>query len=123
MAETQGFKDYLQRVIKAGRDAGYAAALEGAREIGGQMKTAVPRDSGKLAESIRLETNPRAARVTILAGGAKTATGRGDNALHQEFGTQRMPAHPFFFPAWRRGRKRARDRIAKATKKTIEETK
>jgi|SRR5215207_76050 len=124
MAETQAFKDYLQRVIRAGRDAGYAAVLDEARKIGGAMKNAVPRESGNLADSIILETNPKAARVRIMAGGAKTMTpNRTDYALHQEYGTQKMPAHPFFWPSWRAGRGRARRAIAKATKLAIERTK
>lgn len=125
MADTSEFKARLERVIRAGRDAGYAAALEGAREIGAMMKAAVPRGrTGKLAESIRLETDPRAARVTIKAGGQLTMTANHtDYALHQEYGTQKMPANPFFWPSWRLGRKRARNRIARATKRAIEDTK
>jgi hypothetical protein len=128
MAETDAFKARLRRVVNAAIPAAYKAALTSAREIGGAMKMAVPRDEGVLAASIRLETEePR--RVKIRAGGPTTTrpvrngvTAKYDYALAQEFGTKEHPANPFFYPTWRLLRKRARSRINRAMKKAIEET-
>jgi hypothetical protein len=36
-----------------------------------------------------------------------------------EFGTQEMPANPFFFPSWRTMKRRTRSRIARATRQAI----
>lgn len=55
-------------------------------------------------------------RITIYAGG-------GDQfyAKFQEFGTQDMPANPFFFPVWRARKKRVKSRISRAISKAIRE--
>lgn len=43
----------------------------------------------------------------------------GSYARFQEFGTKNMPAHPFFFPAYRAKKKEIRRRIAAAVRKGI----
>jgi len=108
-------------VAEAAGRAGYAEALQGAREIGAAMKNAVPRNTGKLADSIRLETDAQGGRVWIKAGGSATMTANHtDYALHQEFGTKEMPANPFFYPIWRLYKKSTRSKIDRAMKKAIE---
>jgi HK97 gp10 family phage protein len=120
-ASVEDYKARLERVARAAAVAGYNAAENAATEIGRSMKAAVPRRTGKLAESIRLETDAHNGRVFIKAGGDKTQTeNHTDYAMHQEYGTSRMPANPFFWPAWRLGRKTARRRIDKAMKDAIE---
>jgi hypothetical protein len=125
----EDYKQRLMRVAAAAANAGYAAALQGAREIGQAMKAAVPRDKGTLAESIRLETDDYNGRVAIKAGGPTTtrpvrkgASVKYDYALGQEYGNAQNPAQPFFWPNWRLHRKSARSRINRAMKKAIEET-
>lgn len=128
MGDTSGFKAMLERVVVKSGTAAYQACLEGAREIGGTMKNAVPRDSGNLAASIRIETNEGRGRVYIKAGGPLTTkpvrsgvTATYDYALGVELGTQRNAAQPFFWPKWRAGKKKAQSRINRVLKRTIEE--
>lgn len=54
----------------------------------------------------------RGTRITIYAGGGKAFYAR-----FQEFGTVRMPANPFFFPAWRAERSRVRAALRRAVKR------
>jgi HK97 gp10 family phage protein len=125
-ASVAAYKQKLERVAMAAAKAGYGAVLTKAREIGGAMKSAVPRDKGTLAASIRLETDANNLRATIKAGGPTTTrpvrSGGPDYdyARAQEFGTSDQPANPFFFPAWRLGRKGARSAINRAMKQAIE---
>jgi len=55
-----------------------------------------------------------ALRITIYVGG-----GDAFHAPFIEFGTEKMPARPFFFPVWRARRKKIRARIAAAMRKAI----
>lgn len=74
------------------------------------MKASAPRGrTGDLIASIRKEKGKRPTIVRVAAGGPLT-TERGekqpyDYARAVEFGTQKMPAEPFFFPAYRLKRK------------------
>lgn len=107
---------------------------KGANEIIALQKSAAPVDDGALQASIRKRRGGRGIAgdlkgeaglsVTITAGGAATtrpvregASATYDYALAQEFGTQKMPANPFFFPAYRLLKKRVKGRITRATTK------
>lgn len=109
-----------------------AAIAKSADEVVALQKAAVPIDDGTLRNSIRwgwggagiarqLKGDAGLA-ATITAGGAATtrpvrqgADASYDYALAQEFGTRKMAANPFFFPAYRLVRKRVRSRISRAT--------
>src|SRR5262245_2015132 len=92
---------------------------------------------GRLRDSIRVEKGRAEMRVLVRAGGPSTTVGSGaggsgivarvrravsgggsyDYALAQEFGTQKMHAHPFFWPSYRAnkdGIRRAMKAVAKA---------
>lgn len=56
-------------------------------------------------------------RITIYAGG-----GDAFYAIFHEFGTQEMPANPFFYPVWRARRRRVKARISRAMSKAIRES-
>ena len=58
-----------------------------------------------------------AMRITIYAGG-----GEAFYARFHEFGTQDMPANPFFFPVWRARKCRVKGRISRAMSKSIRES-
>lgn len=58
-----------------------------------------------------------AMRITIYAGG-----GEAFYARFHEFGTQDMPANPFFFPVWRARKRRVKGRISRAMSKSIRES-
>jgi hypothetical protein len=80
-------------------------------------------------------------RITIFAGGTgktsrtqnrasgsrKSDQGRegsfeSDNAFYQEFGTLKMPANPFFFPAWRSERARVKANLNIAVRRAIKKS-
>jgi HK97 gp10 family phage protein len=82
---------------------------------------------GELRDSIRVERGSPTAKKSLVVkikGGGKL-TRRGvvegkagvgydyDYARAVEFGTEKMPAHPFFFPIWRARRKEVRAAIRK----------
>lgn len=103
-------------------------ALEAsAGETTDMMRRFAPVASGRLRASIghsfdgapagAMTSDARSAKaetglaVTMFAGGREAYYAR-----FQEFGTQDMPAQPFFYPGYRLGRKRAKARLARAVR-------
>lgn len=101
-----------------------------AESVVADMKKLVPVDEGTVRDSIgftfgeipkgtisvgTVETPASGdVKVRIYAGG-----GEAFYARFLEFGTRKMPAHPFFFPAWRANRRRIRSGITRAIRKAI----
>lgn len=99
-----------------------------ANEIVALAKSLAPVDSGELRNSIGWTWGdaPEGAMVlgtvrgnrsgnlviTIYAGGGDAFYGR-----FVEFGTQNMPAQPFFYPSYRALRRRARGRVTRSVNK------
>lgn len=92
-----------------------------ANEIVRDMKRLVPKDTGEGEQSIgwtwgdapkgsiaifQGEAAQGSLRLTIYAG-----QGAAFHLRFHEFGTRKMPARPFFFPAYRSNRQRASNRI------------
>lgn len=102
-----------------------------ATDIVAMMRRLAPKDQGDLAASINWTWGaaPKGAmtlgavapgsdadlQITIYAGGTKKSF----HAVFQEFGTRKMTANPFFYPAWRTKRKSARSKITRAINKAI----
>jgi HK97 gp10 family phage protein len=124
MADTAALRAAIDRAVAVARKAGYAAVLKEAREIAQAIRRAAPRGTGKLQQSVRLETVEAKSRVLIKAGGAATTRMEGgkpyDYSLGTEWGTAKTPAQPFFYPMWRLHRGPARRRIKKAMKDAVE---
>lgn len=130
MAAGNGLAD-LERRIKAMGTAARAeigkALDQSAAEIVSNARTLAPvdaEDGGQLKASIHYEQGPHELHRVILAGGETTtrpvrdgASATYDYALAQELGTAEQSAQPFFYPAWRLGKKRAIGRINRAVKK------
>jgi HK97 gp10 family phage protein len=59
--------------------------------------------------------------ITIYAGTRDKSLGAADAfyARFQEFGTVKMTANPFFYPAWRANRKRVKGAITRAVKRAV----
>jgi HK97 gp10 family phage protein len=59
--------------------------------------------------------------ITIYAGTRDKSLGSADAfyARFQEFGTVKMTANPFFYPAWRANRKRVKGAITRAVKRAV----
>ena len=104
-----------------------AAMAEQADEIVAMMKRLVPVEPGKpdLKDSIGWRWGGRAPKgsesvgtmknggivLTIYAANRETFYG-----TFVEFGTSKMAAQPFFFPAWRAGKKEARRKMRAAVR-------
>lgn len=78
-----------------------------------QKRMAQPdRDEGDLIESIEKQPGRHELAVIVQAGGKKAP-----HARWNEFGTQKMTAQPFFYPAWRALRRRTKGRLSRASTK------
>jgi HK97 gp10 family phage protein len=116
----------LERIPEEVRRRTKAELMLGGREINMLQRSLVPKDDLTLAGTIRSEPQ---IGVVILAGGEATTkpvreTEKGnspeyDYALAQEFGTEEMPAKPFFRPAIRVKKKQVRNRVRAAARKAL----
>lgn len=104
------------------------AVLASGREINALQRQFVPREDGELAATIDMIVNEAELKVTLVAGGEFTTKavqhgrdGEYDYAFAQEFGTREMAAKPFFYPAYRLGKKRAKARISRAITKAAKQ--
>lgn len=97
-------------------------------ELVASQRSFAPVEDGDLKASIQFEDTSDANRIamTVTAGGAATTrpvregqTATYDYALGQEFGTEDMPANPFFFPPYRAKRKTFKRKRNKAAKDAI----
>jgi HK97 gp10 family phage protein len=93
------------------------------------MRSAVPYGpTGDLAKSIRKESDRQGLLMRIKAGGLLTMRLHGgderkpyDYARAVEFGTEKMNAHPFFFPSYRLMRKTMKAAMKRKITKTIKQ--
>lgn len=127
----------LAKVPDIARAAAAKAMEEGAAEIVAEMKRIVPVASGALRDSIGYTWGEVPAgtfviadirsgknkgdqyatlRIKIYAGSREAFYGR-----FVEHGTRDRPAHPFFFPAWKKMRPEFDKRIRAAVKQAIKE--
>lgn len=106
--------------------------LQSAEEMAGFARQAAPVRTGALKDSIAVtrggENTPAFSGARIGRGGGRTAVAEatvavtaGNNAVRYahlvEYGTQKAPAQPFFWPAWWRERGRFLRRVAEALKR------
>lgn len=119
----------LRRLTVTAQEEVRAAMEESADAIVATAKGLVPVDEGTLRDSIGWtwgdaprgamvlgHVGPRARvnemRITIFAGNSEAFYAR-----WQEFGTQKMPAHPFFYVSYRAHKKSVKRRIRAASRK------
>lgn len=120
-----------KRIPKAVADATEAALVKGATEISDTAKRLAPRRSGRLADSIGWTLGKPPGDAKIIGGqerrfkGVRASIFAGNSEAYYarfvEFGTERASPHPFFFPAYRVNKKRAKNRITRAIKKGLRE--
>lgn len=124
------------------QEAAQRSLEQSAEEIVQLMRRLAPRDSGALANSIGWTWGDAPAGsmtlgtvkggkasgsiygsmvITIYAGG-KVAGADAFYARFQEFGTRKMRANPFFYPAYRANKKRVRSRLTRAIRKALNDT-
>jgi HK97 gp10 family phage protein len=103
------------------------ALAKSAEEVAAMARRLAPVESGALRASIGWTFGKAPEGSMVLAEGGSDDTdlrvivyAGSDRAFYarwQEFGTVQMAANPFFFPAYRSLRRRARNRITRATRK------
>lgn len=105
-AELQRWLASLAPKAKKQMQAGLRAQANRVRDA--MQSAAAIGDTGKLAESVRVEDGRHELELVIAAGGELTTKeirgGSGvpyDYALAIEFGTTKMEPNPFFFSTWR----------------------
>lgn len=127
----------LRQIPAIAVEAARQAMEEGAQDIVEQMRQLAPVQSGDLQRSIGW-TWGELPPGTFMIDEIRSGKNKGDQyatlrikiyagskdayyARFQEFGTKNMPAHPFFYPAWKAKRaefrKLIRDRVRAAIRK------
>lgn len=130
------FMERLKQIPDVAVDAARQAMEEGAQEIVDAMRAAAPFKSGDLRSSIGWtwgDLPPGTFMIDEIRSGKnqgeqyatlrlKIYAGSSDAfyARFHEFGTVKMPAHPFFFPTWKAKKaafhKKIRERVRAAIK-------
>lgn len=99
----------LKLEVRAEAIAGLNEQAQGLAEL---MQSVAPEHEGVLKTTVRVIPGKKDTQVIVMAGGqATTRPGEDkpyDYARADEFGTQKMAAHPFFFPTYRLRKKRIR---------------
>lgn len=137
MVDSSRLKRKLRAVPQKVLDAVKGQMEAYAAQIVAEMKMLVPVKTGALRDSIGWTwgdppkgslavANVRGRSIggvfiTIYAGTRDKKLGDQDAfyARWQEFGTQNMPANPFFFVVWRANRRRVRGGINRAVRKAL----
>lgn len=112
------------------REAARRVLEQNATELVAEMKRLVPVDDGDLRDSINWTWGDAPAgtltigtvggraygtlRITVYAGGGDAFYG-----WFQEFGTVNMAPNPFFFPSYRKLKRRLKGRVTREIKKAI----
>lgn len=99
------------------KEAAAQSLAESAADLVGQIRAGVPVDQGDLRDSVREYDAEDEAGVgrRIVAGSRKAF-----HAGFIEHGTRRSPAQPFFFPTYRRNKRKIRSRLSKAIKAAVQ---
>jgi HK97 gp10 family phage protein len=130
MAAVRRINKALGKVAAAVEDEVVGTMITQAGLIASEIKRIAPIDPdsdhpGELKDSVRVIEGKRTAKkafsVKVAVGNLKTSDGKGGFNYPRgvEFGTQKSPAHPFFWPIWRLRRKGARATIRKSAVKAV----
>ena len=84
-----------------------------AQQLASLIEAVAPEHEGVLKTTVKVVPGQNDTTVRIVAGGQQTIRQNGsskpyDYARADEFGTQKMPARPFFFPTYRLRKKAMR---------------
>ncbi len=128
MTDDESFRRFqrrMQAIPKSVREAVQPALAKGAAEIAAAAASLAPVDDGDLRDSIAVTLPGRVTPGGVALPENVAAVGAGSNAVPHarwvEFGTTKMAAKPFFWPAFRSLRKRAAGRVKRAMSKAIRE--
>lgn len=124
MSDIEGIEKLRFRFAKLGKDlmnAAKPAMLEGGDKVVRVARALVPKDTGKLASTIKRSEVRKTKKgnfvVLVSAGDETTRVGSRKQfqlARLVEFGTQSRPAEPYMRPAWRQNRRSIASTIRKA---------
>lgn len=114
MAKVIGGEAFVKRVGAISKTA--LAEVQKAIRKSAEDQVAVARSlspdkTGALDASIQIEPGDHELALRVKVGS--------EYGMHQEFGTRKMQAHPYFRPAYRLVRKRSQARIRRAFKKAM----
>ena len=122
--DLKGLEEYLERIAKAGHDVDESAAravLAGAEVTQEGMRSRVAVDTGNLSEHIQIKgpeqdgnTITCEVGVIYLKEWTDADTARYGNT--QEYGSSKMPAHPYIRPTLKNDRKK----ILQAERESLE---
>jgi HK97 gp10 family phage protein len=119
------FQRRMKHLRRGIRETVGPAVEKGGDEFVATAKRLAPVEDGNLRDSIRAEDKTDLG-VTVKAGGPATTRNTTkypyDYALGVEFGTQKSPAQPYFYPAYRLVKKRVTGRIRRALGQALKET-
>lgn len=106
--------DQIKDAVRAQLDTEGAFLVE-------QIRPAVPKDKGELAESLEWHRNPSDEKIGVIVTEGLNLPGDPENrtARAQEFGRPDMPAQPHFFPTYRAHKKKMKSRVMSAARKQI----
>jgi HK97 gp10 family phage protein len=146
MARYRLYRKMTKKIPEAAKRAANAAVVEGANEVAALQKYLAPEDDGDLKDSIHVTLPGQTTPPYSQPGGSQRARENqalitaGDTNVRYahlvEYGTRKgwvnkglfsgtthppLKAQPFFFPAWRALRQRARGRITRAINKAVKD--
>jgi len=116
------FQSLMANVPKAVAAELEDAVLDQANSLAWSMRLAAPRGkkaTHELQASIRVEEGRHPLRKLVKAGGPRTTKDGYDYSLAIEFGTQKAPAEPFFWPTYRARKKKIRSELDKRARAAI----
>ncbi len=126
-----GFNAALDRILKDAEAQITPALVKGGNEFATMAKALAEssRDTGALIDSIEVTLPGESTPPYSQPGGMRVAgphevivTAGNEDVRYAhlvEFGTSKMQAEPFFWPAWRVLRNRIRNRINRAARKAV----
>lgn len=127
------FRQRMQAIPKAAREAVVPALVKGADEIADTQRRLAPVDDGDLRDSIEVTRPGEGTPAYSQPGGARVAgeleaivTAGNSHVRYAhlvEHGTTKATAQAFFWPGFRLERKRALTRIRRSITKSIKGTK
>jgi HK97 gp10 family phage protein len=111
----------LERKEKEYSDRLEAASTAGALVVENAARNNAPYLTGTLKDSIGHETAEKSAKQCLVAVGPGSGTDSDEDigyAVYQEFGTSKMPAHPYLRPALDENRAEVVDVMAQVLRDT-----
>lgn len=110
-ASVERFRKLTEDLKKEVHDLAVSELLKQATDLASTIESVAPVHEGTLKTTVKVIPGDKDTIVRIVAGGQKTvrpgvSSKSYDYSRADEFGTQNMPAKPFFFPTYRLRKKK-----------------